>query len=206
MVTYARTVGTAPGTTTLSINVNGLGIQCYPVPPSMSTYKPDGTPAPAAPPKHATVYSDEALVKGAGFGYIMDRAEIVRTLPPTGGYLPGYTDERHEVSEGIGFDGALGAIPTDAEMGRGRCYTPVHSGWVYLQQQQVRRQAAAAQKSASLGEALGADADTLEALKRYQRLSLIISSLSVIGMVTLAGVGVYRAIKDYEARPIVGGR
>lgn len=68
--------------------------------------------------------------------------EIAQAVGGKGTYLPqagnGYprVDRAHNTrgAPGYYYDTQLGAIPTDAELATGRCYTPVSSGWINSKQ------------------------------------------------------------------------
>jgi len=148
MITYARSVGTAPGTTTLLLPSKGstaLGIQqCWPVPQPIHIAPNQGASAPAAPPTAPSAgtrwtvydpYPNGISLKGGGLGFVLAPWEINRTLPGGAPYLKPFDPQYITKGErGWYYDTQLGEIPTDAEYGQDICYTPVKSAWIYAKE------------------------------------------------------------------------
>lgn len=148
------TVGVAPGTTTLRLD--GATAQCgqrggisgpnCPGPiESGWTWKPSTgkpwTPTELTSQKSYRIYGDRAQLKSAGLGIVLSPYgkvpgaapwEINRTGPSITPNLTPFDPQYNQRGErGWYYDTPLGAIPTDAELSKNLCYTPVESGWVY---------------------------------------------------------------------------
>lgn len=144
-------VGVAPGTTTIRLD----GPSCPPTVQSGYSWLPAGSAAtttarPSSQGHFLNPYADVVALKGDGLGMVLSPYgqvpnaypwEINRTGPNNAPQLTpldyqynqrGETGFYYDTQLGDGDLGDdLGVIPTDAEMGRNLCYTPVHTGWVY---------------------------------------------------------------------------
>jgi len=220
MITFTRSVGTSPGTTTLVLEnqqPNGLGIQqCWPVPEPIHLPQPTTRPQiPEAGPRVVYDPYGSTAELNNGLGFVLSPWEINRTLPGGPPYQkpfdPFYTTRGEQ---GWYYDTQFGEIPTDAEYGKNVCYTPVKSGWIYDQKRGYVPppwvppdgwQPTAPQygpptslHGAELGlqQAAGTLGDVAEELAKHQRRQFYLSIVSTAAIASVALVTIVQALRS----------
>lgn len=207
MITFTRSVGSAPATTTMALSRLGA------CPPDVQSISQKANQAAAArmatkafanrgKPVIATFYrpyGDDVSMRG-GLGAVLSPMEINRTIASAhkpGDWYAGptalMTNQYTRGESDYYYDSPLGAVPTDDELARARgCYTPVHSGW-------INSLGFGSPQSIAVG-AFGVDTpDVLTpptgGLSKYQQYALMLSFVSTAAIVASSAIAMYRNMK-----------
>lgn len=205
MIVFAQRVGTAPGTSTLLLRrprLNGLGVQCEPIPgplmPNIAPWSPAAQPydTDAPPPEQVAVrydpYQDIPTMKGLGM--VLTPPFVTRSLPGRGPWADDdpYYNQDQDGTAGFYHDTPLGAIPTDFDLATQQCYTPVQSGWISALNGARARLFGGRR---GLAGALRDTSESVDALTKAQDRAFWLATISTSAVVILAGVNLFRLWK-----------
>mgnify|MGYP001575285331 CR=1 FL=1 len=133
-----------------------------------------------------------------GLGVILEPPEINRTGPGGFPFYPSDAGYYTRGEPGLYYDSPIGAIPTDDDLARNICTTPVQSGWIHTATGTVQVPHIGPVQSAglgALGETISETATMVGELARHQRRMFYLSFVSTIALATMSALHVFYLLR-----------